>query len=138
MSTDTNLATFQRAIASWNGGNLEAYLDNYDSNVILHGFDPRLPPGKAGATAFYSGLWGAFPNPQLIVDDVIQEGDKLACRFRMQITHQGEFMGIPPTGKNIEVTGMTVIRFGGGKFVERWSLVDMLSWLQQLGALPQP
>lgn len=46
-------------------------------------------------------------------------------------------MGIPPTGKNIEVTGMTVIRFGGGKFVERWSLVDMLSWLQQLGALPQ-
>jgi predicted ester cyclase len=83
-------------------------------------------------------MWAAFPHSRLMIDDLILEGDKLASRFRVQAMHRGEFMGIPPTGKNIEVHGMTIIRFAGGKWVERWNQVDMLGWLQQLGAIPAP
>jgi predicted ester cyclase len=136
MATNENRAIFQRAIDHWNSGNFAAYLEVYDTNVILHGFPPGLPPGVEGARAFYSGMWAAFPRSRLIVDDVILEGDRLACRFRVQANHEGEFMGIPATGREVEVSGMTVIRFAGGKWVERWNQVDMLGWLQQLGAIP--
>jgi predicted ester cyclase len=138
MPTSENRAVFQRAIDHWNSGNFAAYLEVYDANVVLHGFPPGLPPGIEGAKAFYAGMWAAFPNPRLIIDDVILEGDKLASRFRVQATHKGEFMGIPPTGKEVEVSGMTIFRFAGGKCVERWNQVDMLGWLQQLGAIPTP
>lgn len=63
MPANEHLATFQRAIASWNGGDLQP-LDNYDPNVICHGFDPRLPPGKVGATRTSIRVYGQrFPTP---------------------------------------------------------------------------
>jgi steroid delta-isomerase-like uncharacterized protein len=138
MSTEENKAALQRAIDHWNSGNLAAYLELYDDNITLHGFPPGLPPGRQGAKLFYDGLWAAFPNPRLSLDDVITEGDKVACRFTMQATHKGEFMGIPPTGKEVKVPGITILRFSGGKCVERWNQADMLGWMQQLGVVPAP
>lgn len=136
MSTAANEAVFQRAVNNWNDGNLTAYLDLYDAQVILHGLPPGLPPGREGVKLFYDGLWEAFPQPRLIIQDVIMADDRLACRFQMEGNHQGAFMGIPPTGKSIQVSGMTILRFVGGKCVERWNQTDMLGWLQQLGAIP--
>ncbi len=138
MATAENQVVFQRAVDNWNNGNLAAYLDLYDSKVVLHGFPPGLPPGGAGAKVFYDGLWAAFPQPRLIIHDVLGEGDKLACRFQMEATHQGAFMDLPPTGKTVHVSGITILRFASGKCVERWNQVDMLGWLQQLGAIPTP
>ena len=136
MSIDVNRAALAQAIENWNRGNLAAYTEIYDPNVVLHGFPPDLPPGRAGAKLFYDGLWAGFARPRLLIQDVIAEGDQLACRFEMEATHTGGFMGIPPTGKTIQVSGMTILRFVGGRIVERWNQVDMLGWLQQLGAVP--
>ena len=138
MSTAANEAVFQRAVNNWNDGNLTAYLDLYDEQVILHGLPPGLPPGREGVKLFYDGLWEAFPQPRLIIQDVIMADDRLACRFQMEGIHQGAFMGIPPTGKRVQVPGMTILRFANGKCVERWNQTDMLGWLQQLGAIPTP
>ena len=138
MSTAANETVFQRAVNNWNDGNLTAYLDLYDEQVILHGLPPGLPPGREGVKLFYDGLWEAFPQPRLIIQDVIMADDRLACRFQMEGIHQGAFMGIPPTGKRVQVPGMTILRFANGKCVERWNQTDMLGWLQQLGAIPTP
>jgi len=129
---------FAAAIENWNRGDLAAYLEIYDTNVALHGFAPDLPPGREGARLFYAGLWAGFARPRLIIQDVIGDGDRLACRFQMEATHTGAFMGIPPTGKSIQISGMTILRFEGGRCVERWNQADMLGWLQQLGAIPTP
>ncbi len=136
MSTAQIKAIFQQAIDHWNNGSLAAYLELYDAQIVLHGFPPGLPPGVAGATLFYEGVWRAFPNPQLMIDQVVVEGDVLACRYRLQAIHQDEFMGVPATGNAVLVPGMTMLRFADGKCIERWNQADMLGWLQQLGAVP--
>lgn len=138
MSTTVNQAVFAEAIDNWNRGDLAAYMEIYDADVALHGFSPELPPGRDGARLFYDSLWAGFARPRLTIQDVIAEGDKLACRFLLEATHTGAFMGIPPTGKTIQVSGMTILRFEGGRCVERWNQADMLGWLQQLGAMPTP
>lgn len=137
MVSTKNQAAFLQAIEQWNSGNLNAYLELYDENVVLHGFPPGLPPGRVGARLFYEGIWAAFPDSHLIIHDLILEGDRLACRYELEAVHQGEFMGIPATGKTVRVPGMTICRFEDGVCVERWNQADMMGWMQQLGAMPQ-
>ena len=79
----------------------------------------------------------AFPGYQLSEEDLIVEGDKAAVRSVMTGTHQGELMGIPPTGKQVSVSVMLVYRVAEGKIVEFWMNGDMLGLLQQLGAIPE-
>jgi predicted ester cyclase len=69
---------------------------------------------------------------------MIAEGDKVASRVTLSATHQGEFQGIPPTGKQVTQTGIDLLRIAGGKVVERWGEFDNLGLLQQLGVLPPP
>jgi predicted ester cyclase len=69
---------------------------------------------------------------------MIAEEDKVASRVSLSATHQGEFQGIPPTGKQVMQTGIDLLRIAGGKVVERWGEFDNLGLLQQLGVLPPP
>jgi predicted ester cyclase len=80
----------------------------------------------------------AFPDGGVVIEDIIAEGDKVAVRFSFHGAHQGEFMGIPPTGKQVIVSGMDINRIVEGKLIERWAVFDMLSLLQQLGVMPTP
>lgn len=132
-----NKAVLHQAIENWNKGDLASYLSLYDPNVVLHGYPPGLPPGLAGAKLFYDVIWAAFPDSQLTLDDVIVEGDKIVGRYTMQATHKGDFMGISPTGKEVVLPGITILRFANGKCVERWNQADMRGVMQQLGAFPQ-
>jgi predicted ester cyclase len=77
-------------------------------------------------------LLQAFPDLQITVEDMVAEGDKVAVRWRLRATHQGEFMGIPPTGNQVTMTGIDINRLEGGRLVERWGNEDMLGLLQQL------
>jgi predicted ester cyclase len=79
----------------------------------------------------------AFPDLQFTAEDMIAEGDKVAARYTMRGTHQGEFMGVAPTGNQIEVTGIDIVRFEGGKMVEHWANSDELGMMQQLGLVPE-
>ena len=67
---------------------------------------------------------------------MVGEGDCVACHYTLRATHTGEFLGIPATGKDIEMTGQTILRFDGEQCVERWNTGDLLGLLQQLGAAP--
>ena len=125
----------KRAIDAFNNAaDRTGYFGLYDQNVILHGFPAGLPPGIAGLKAFYGGLWTAFPDGRLELSNVVTQGDRVAMMYTFTATHQGEFMGVPATGKRVEVTGMTILRFVGDKCVERWNVADMLSLMQQLSA----
>ena len=79
---------------------------------------------------------GALPDLLMTVEDLIAEGDKVVTRWTARGTHQGELMGIPPSGNRVEVTGISVDRIEGGKFVEGWANYDALGMMQQIGAVP--
>lgn len=124
----------ERAIAAWNRGDLTEYLRLYSDDVVLHGY-AGLDPGIANVRRFYEAWWAAFPGSQLILDDAVAAGDKVACRVRIAGVHGGPFQGVPASGAPISVSAFTILRFGDGKCVERWSLVDSLGLLTQIGAL---
>lgn len=136
MSEETNLSVLTRAIENFNNPeNREKYFELYDPQIVLHGY-AGVEPGLTSVKQFYQALWVAFPDSSLTVEDMIARGDKVVCRFAMWATHQGQFMNVSATGKNITLPGITILRFVEGKCVERWSQADFLSVLQQIGALP--
>ena len=78
----------------------------------------------------------AFPDIDSTVEDIVAEGDRVAFRYTWRGTHQGEFMGVAPTGKKVSILGTTIVRIAGGKIAETWALDDTLGLMQQLGAIP--
>jgi predicted ester cyclase len=109
-----------------------SYFDFYDDSLIIHGFPPNLPTNKEGFKQFIYLLWKAFPDIRIMFDDIIIEGNKVACRYNLTGTHKGEFMDLRPTDKQFRVNGMTVFYFRDTKCIERWNLVDMISLMEQL------
>jgi predicted ester cyclase len=79
---------------------------------------------------------GAFPDARVTVEDQIAEGDKVVDRWTATGTPTGDLMSVPPTGRRIEVSGITISRFAGGKIVEDWYQGDDLGMMQQLGVIP--
>jgi predicted ester cyclase len=109
-----------------------SYFDFYDDSLIIHGFPPNLPTNKEGFKQFIYLLWKAFPDIRIMFDDIIIEGNKVACRYNLNGTHKGEFVDLRPTDKQFRVNGMTVFSFRDAKVIERWNLVDMMSLMEQL------
>lgn len=109
-----------------------SYFDFYDNSLIIHGFPPNLPANKEGFKQFIYLLWKAFPDIRIMFEDLIIEGNKVACRYNLTGTHKGEFMDLQPTDKQFKVNGMTVFSFRDTKCIERWNLVDMISLREQL------
>ncbi len=79
-----------------------------------------------------------FPDVVSTIEDIIAEGDKVVARWRSRATHRGEYMGIPPSGKEVEFTGISFYRIEGGKIAESWNIDDQLGLLRQIGAFPEP
>lgn len=137
MTGESNIEGLHRAIDAWNRGDLDAYLEIYDEGIRLHGYSLQ-PMDKATVRGFYSMIFAAFPGSQLSVDEEIVDGDRVALRFTQRGTHGGLFMGTPPTGNAFAASGQTMMHFRDGRIVERWSTIDMLSLLVQIGAVPPP
>ena len=137
MSAEQNRAALARAITAFNDGDLDTYLEVYDPSVRVHGYTP-VAMDLATVRAFYTGIFAAFPDSQVTIDETVAEGDMLAARFTQRATHTGDFMGVPATAKEIVLAGHTTMRFALGRIVERWSTADMLGLLIQLGAVPPP
>jgi predicted ester cyclase len=94
---------------------------------------------RADAGQPYEDVFAAFDSPQLEFEDTLAAGDRVVIRFTMTGRHRGAFMGVPATGTDVALPGITILRFGeGGKAIERWSSADMLGLLVQLGAVPAP
>jgi predicted ester cyclase len=142
MSIEENKAIARRAYEAFNEafrtGNLNLLDAVIDANIVDHNPIPGQEPGLEGVKKAFSAFAAAFPNPHFTVEDMIAEGDKVASRVTLGATHQGEFQGIPPTGKQVMQTGIDILRIAGGMVVERWGEFDNLGLLQQLGAIPPP
>jgi steroid delta-isomerase-like uncharacterized protein len=108
----------------------------------MYDHDPSLPEnlrhGTEGFKYFFSMAREAFPDLQFTIEDMIAEGEKVVTRFTLRGTQEGEFLGMAPTGKRVEVTGIDITRFSDGKMVEHWANTDDLGMMQQLGAVPEP
>jgi steroid delta-isomerase-like uncharacterized protein len=120
-------------------GNLEAAEEIYAPNYISH--QPAGDEDIRGVEAikqFAAGMREAFPDLEITIEDQIAEGDKVVTRFRTRGTHQGELWGMPPTGKEVEVTSVSTNRIEGGKIAEHWTSADRLGMMQQLGVIEQP
>jgi hypothetical protein len=112
-----------------------AYFDTlYEDDVVLHGYTPEPLGPKPAVIAFYDQIFAAFPDAHVFTDAMHVDGDVLTWRFRFAGTHEGEFLGVPGTGRPFEVPGITVLRFGASRCVERWSVTDFLGILVQVGA----
>ncbi len=99
---------------------------------------PEHPPGPEGERQLVNLVRGAFPDGRISIEDLVAEGDRVAVRWTFRGTHRGVFMGIAPTGKEVEMGAMDLLRIAGGKIAETWSNVDMMAMMRQLGAVPAP
>ncbi len=94
--------------------------------------------GPAGYLAIIGMMRGGFPDIQWTLEQLITEGDMLAARFTMRGTHKGDFFGIPPSGRPIQVQAMNFYRIAGGTIVEERGQPDLLGLMMQIGAVPAP
>lgn len=130
----TNRQTLEKALAAFGDpARREQYLDLYSEDATLHGY-AGVGPGREGIRQFYHQFWSALPDARVDVEEVIESGDRLIVRFEVSGTHDGVFLGVPPTGKAVRTHGITILRFANGKCVERWSAADFLNVMVQIGA----
>lgn len=99
---------------------------------------PDLPPGRAGAERAFALALAAFSDFHHVIEDQIAEGDLVVSRIAGTGVHTGEFLGIPPTGRRVSMSGIAIHRVQDGRIVEHWAQIDALGLLQQLGAVPAP
>ena len=123
----------------FNAGNLEVADEIIAPDHLHH--DPTLPdipPGPEGQKQVVNLYRGAFTNAHISIEDQVAEGDRVVTRWTSSGTHQGELMGLAPTGNQVRITGITINRLSGGKIVESWTNYDALGMMRQIGAVPEP
>jgi steroid delta-isomerase-like uncharacterized protein len=139
VSTEENKAIIRRYTEEvWSKGNLAVVDEIFATNYVAHNPLPGQTPGVNGLKQSVTMVRAAFPDWHATVEDMIAEEDKVVNRWSARGTHQGEFMGIAPTGKQITLTGISIQRIAGGKIVEDWLQADMMGMMQQLGVVPPP
>ena len=140
MSVQDNKAVVHNFIEEvWHEGNLDS-IDKYIApDYIRHTSHTREGGqevrGLDGARQSIAALRTSFPDIHFTSEDVLVDDDKVVVRWTVSGTHRGEFMGVPPTGKQVSWTGINIYRIADGKIVERWANEDGVSLLQQLGAV---
>ncbi len=121
-----------------NRGNMDALSEALTEDHLDHTPMPGVPErGIEGVRRSLEMIRAAFPDLHQSIDEMVEEGDKLLILGTFTGTHQGDFMGIPATGKRVSVLGMDLVRIENGKFAEHWGLFDQASLMQQLGMLGQ-
>jgi predicted ester cyclase len=137
---EENKRVVQRAFDSMSEGRdtFEAEHDEIYSPELVGHFSGMPPIDIAMHRMFGLATYDAFSDLKRPVEDMVAEGDKVVARWTSVGTHDGSFQGIPPSGKTVTTSGITVFRLENGKIVEEWSESDMLGMLQQLGAIPSP
>lgn len=131
-------ATMRRVYEMLSDGDVEGFGTLLADDFVEHEETPGLAPTKDGVLEFFRMYRAAFPDLRMEPEDVLASGDKVVARVRATGTHQGEFLGAPPTGNGIDVQLIDIIRFGDdGLAREHWGIVDTMAMMQQLGMVPE-
>jgi predicted ester cyclase len=135
---EQNKAVIREFVARADKGDIEGAGAFVAPNAIIHLAGAPGPLDRATFLQFGAMYHSAFPDEQTTFQDQLAEGDKVVSRLASTATHTGEFQGMPPTGKKINVSGIFIDRVVDGKIVERWGIFDQLGLMQQLGLIPMP
>ena len=116
-------------------GDERAFAELLDPDVIDHSRPPGIAPGAEGVRQQFDGFRAAFPDFRAEILDLVAEGDKVVTRKVFHGTHRGPFQGIEPTGREVEIGVIDIVRIRDGRIVEHWNCVDRLGLLAQLGVV---
>ena len=129
-------ATLRRFYDLINAGDVDGFGDLLADDFVEHEETPGLAPTKDGVKEFFRIYIAAFPNLRFDAEDVLASGDKVVARVRVTGTHEGEFMGLPATGKDTAVQAIDIVRFGDdGLAREHWGVFDEMAMMRQLGVV---
>jgi steroid delta-isomerase-like uncharacterized protein len=133
-----NSASSRRMYELISAGDLDGFCDHLADDFVEHETGPGLEPTKAGTKQLFGMMKAGFPDLRFDAEDVLESGDKVVARARVTGTNKGDFMGIPASGKSIDVQAIDIVRFGADGLVhEHWGVMDIMSMMQQIGAVPQ-
>jgi steroid delta-isomerase-like uncharacterized protein len=136
----SNKTTFRRFHDALNTGDVELISKTIDElvepNAVIRTPLPIEATGAQLAKEVFGRLLRAYPDLHITVEDLIEEGDKIVSRNVVTGTHQGEYTGLPPTGKSVTYNEIFIVRFAGGRIAESWGVVDVFSQMKQLGVVP--
>ena len=137
MSTEENKAIVRRFVDEVQSkGNIDAIDELCSPEFVNHSAPPGVPSDREGVKHVTAVFRQAFPGSYFTVEDMVAEGNTVATRKTFHGTHQGEFMGIPPTGQQVSIGLIDIVRIVDGKVAEHWSMGDDLAMMQQLGVIP--
>ena len=138
MSAVDNKALVRRFVDEvQSGGNIDLIDEICSPELVNHSAPPRIPADREGIKIVTAMFRGAFPDSYFIIEDMVAEGDKVVTRKTFHGTHEGEFMGIPPSGRAVSMGLIDIVRVSEGRVVEHWAMGDSLGLMQQLGVIPQ-
>lgn len=130
-------ATMRHLYELISAGDIDGFGEHVADEFVEHEETPGFERSKEGVKQMFRMYRAAFPDLRMEAEDVLVSGDKVVVRARATGTHQGEFMGMPATGKSVDVQLIDIIRFGDdGLAHEHWGVLDALGMMQQLGAIP--
>jgi steroid delta-isomerase-like uncharacterized protein len=139
MSAEESKATMHRYLGVFEQGNIDLLDELLAPDYINHTpATPDLPTGPEGVKGVVTMFRSAMPDLRVVVEDMIAEGDKVATRYTLEGTHEGELFGVPPTGQRLSIKSFTAERVSEGKIREHWRVSDNLDMMQQLGVIPPP
>ena len=134
MSKQANIQTQQQFGEAINSGNLEKFHQLMSPDVVDHDPAPDQGPGPEGFIQFFTTFRSAFPDLKVSVEQMVADDENVSIAYTVTGTHQGDFMGVPATNKQVKARGVQIARFENGKIVERWGSSNELGILKQLGA----
>ena len=133
-TTEANKAAVRGCFEQASQGNFDALHSIVTPDYVVHPDDVRGPDGLAERV---QGYRDAFADLSVTIEHQFTEGDYVATRTTIRGRHEGDLMGAPATGRQVEFGGLTISRCRDGKIEEEWELVDMMTLLGQIGALPE-
>ena len=139
MSPEENKAIVRRFWGVWEEGNIDLIDELLAPDYLNHTpASPDQPTGPEGVKAVVAMFRSAIPDLRVVVEDMIAEGEKVAVRYTLEGTHEGELFGVPPTGQRLSIKSIAVERVSDGRIREHWRVTDSLDMMQQLGVIPAP
>lgn len=132
-----HVATLRRVYDLINAHDIDGFGAYLADDMVEHEELPVAASDREGVLDFFRMLVGAYPDLAMTVEDTVDSGDKVVARVRFTGTHSGDFMGMPPTGKAVDVQMIDIMRFADDGLVhEHWGVFDQMKMMQQLGAIP--
>lgn len=136
-TTRNNKELVRRVFEALNGRDMDAFAETHATDAVLHDHDEEFH-GVEASIEHERTIYEAFPDMEYRLEEILAEGDLVACRWTVAGTHEGEFEGVPPTGEAVEIPASGLMRVDDGQITEAWLTYDRLGLMQQLGVVDPP